>query len=91
MAVVSYSIALAMYDYDDRENNTKWNQTIENIKFAIIILFGIEALIKIIALGLVLHPNSYLRSGWNIIDICVFFFGYINLNISIVSLILCLN
>jgi hypothetical protein len=79
--VVSYSVLLALYDYGDRDNNTTWNQNITKIKLAIIICFGIEALIRITALGLFIHPNSYLRSGWNIIDICVFFFGYKNLNI----------
>ena len=73
---MSYSVALALYDYGDRDNNTQWNQIINSIKLAIIIIFGIEAIIRIIALGLIIHPNSYLRSGWNVIDICIFFLGY---------------
>ncbi|CUM67862.1 uncharacterized protein PRCAT00005571001 [Priceomyces carsonii] len=35
------------------------------------ILFTIEFLIKIIADGLIFTPNAYMRSSWNLIDLCV--------------------
>lgn len=34
-------------------------------------IFCIEATCKIIALGLILHKNSYLRNAWNILDFFV--------------------
>lgn len=34
-------------------------------------IFCIEAICKIIALGLILHENSYLRNAWNIMDFFV--------------------
>lgn len=74
--VVAYSVCLAMFDYSDRDNTSLWNQNINKIKLTIIILFGFEAAIRIIALGLIMHHNSYLRSGWHVMDLCVFIFGY---------------
>ena len=34
-------------------------------------IFCVEASCKIIALGLILHENSYLRNAWNIMDFFV--------------------
>ena len=34
-------------------------------------IFGTEVVLKIIANGFILHPHSYLRSLWNIIDFVV--------------------
>jgi Ion transport protein. len=34
-------------------------------------IFCVEASLKILALGFVLHPGSYLRNIWNIMDFFV--------------------
>lgn len=34
-------------------------------------IFCVEALLKIVALGFLLHKGSYLRNGWNIMDFVV--------------------
>ena len=34
-------------------------------------IFIIEFLIKVIALGFIMHKNSYLRQGWNVLDFIV--------------------
>ncbi len=46
------------------------------------VIFTTEASFKILALGLVLHKNSYLRSVWNIMDFIVVVTGFITLFIS---------
>lgn len=38
-------------------------------------IFCVEALLKIMAFGFVLHPGSYLRNGWNILDFVVVVVG----------------
>jgi len=38
------------------------------IDILLTVLFTIEMALKVIALGLVLHKESYLRSGWNMLD-----------------------
>lgn len=40
-------------------------------------IFTLEAVIKILALGFLLHKGSYLRSPWNIIDLCIVIFSLI--------------
>jgi hypothetical protein len=34
-------------------------------------VFIIECILKIISKGFIIHKNSYLRDGWNIIDFIV--------------------
>ena len=34
-------------------------------------IFMVEAAVKILALGFVFHPGSYLRYGWNVMDFIV--------------------
>jgi hypothetical protein len=38
-------------------------------------IFLLEALIKIIGMGLFIGENTYLRDGWNIIDIVIVISG----------------
>lgn len=42
-------------------------------------IFCFEATCKIIALGLILHENSYLRNVWNIMDFFVISTAYVKL------------
>jgi hypothetical protein len=44
-----------------------------------LIIFSVELALKILALGFVLHPGSYLRNVWNIMDFVVVVTGYITL------------
>ena len=34
-------------------------------------IFTVEMCTKIVAMGFVLHPDSYLRNAWNIMDFIV--------------------
>lgn len=43
--------------------------------YAFTYVFTIEAIMKIIAYGFIIHKNSYLRDGWNIIDFIVVMAG----------------
>lgn len=74
-----------MYDYNDRDDVTIYNQTLDKINLLCTVAFIIEAMIKIIARGLICHRNSYLRGGWNIIDAMVVISGYFSSLIFIVS------
>ena len=42
--------------------------TIQQVELAFIVAFAIEAGFKVIAMGLFWERNSYLRSGWNWLD-----------------------
>ena len=45
-------------------------------------IFFVEAALKIIALGFVLHKNSYLRSAWSIMDFTVIVTGFVTMFIA---------
>lgn len=76
MAVIFLnSLVLAIFDYKDRTSLTSFNKAIDMINTVCTAIFTVEALLKIIAYGLIMHRNSYLRSDWNIIDSIVVFSG----------------
>ena len=53
-------------------NSSSNKKDILNIMDTILsIIFIIEAIIKIIVMGFVIHPNSYLRNKWNQLDFFV--------------------
>ena len=41
------------------------------------LIFTIEAIIKIIAMGFIVHKKSYIRDPWNILDFLVVVIGLI--------------
>lgn len=49
-----------------------------NIDLGFLIIYTIELILKVIALGFVMEKNSYLRDPWNILDFIVVFFGWIS-------------
>ncbi|GJQ73114.1 hypothetical protein Trydic_g1743 [Trypoxylus dichotomus] len=50
---------------------TTANEILNNFDYAFTGVFAIEMLLKIIDLGIILHPGSYLREFWNIMDAVV--------------------
>jgi hypothetical protein len=69
------SISMALYDYSDRDSMTTNNQIIDKMNLIFTCIYTGEAIMKIVALGFVLHKNSYLREAWNIVDFIVVLFG----------------
>jgi hypothetical protein len=65
------SITLAMYDYQDRDGLTLWNIVLSWIGQAFAIIFILEAIVKILAKGFVVHKHSYLRDYWNVLDFII--------------------
>ncbi|KAJ7334442.1 Voltage-dependent L-type calcium channel subunit alpha-1D [Desmophyllum pertusum] len=54
-------------------------ETKEDAEYYFVAIFCVEALLKIMAFGFVLHPGSYLRNGWNILDFTVVVVGIISI------------
>ncbi|KAG6969181.1 hypothetical protein JG687_00003360 [Phytophthora cactorum] len=67
--IVVSSIALAV-DNPLADPNSGLATFLKGLDKAFAIVFAIEMVIKIVAMGLILHKGAYLRNGWNIID-CV--------------------
>jgi len=40
----------------------------ELIEYVFLVIFTLEAIMKVVAYGFALHPGAYLRNGWNILD-----------------------
>ena len=47
----------------------------ENVEYVFLVIFTIEAFMKIIAYGFLLHPGAYLRNGWNMLDFVIVAIG----------------
>mmetsp|Transcript_23031 Transcript_23031/g.22386 ORF Transcript_23031/g.22386 Transcript_23031/m.22386 type:complete len:286 (-) Transcript_23031:792-1649(-) len=73
------SLFLPFYDYSDRENQTQKNQIIDLAGKIFTGFFTLEAILKMIAMGFIMHKNAYLRNGWNWIDFIVVVIGIIDL------------
>ena len=89
--IILNSICMANYDYIDEE--ALLNTTLNAIFNIFSLIFTLEAVIKIIALGFVMGKNTYLKDPWNVIDFLIvvtalldFFQGFIGGVVSLKSL-----
>ena len=71
LVIIANSSVLALYDYSDRDAKGYWNLVLKKLNIMFTVLFLLEALMKIIAFGFIMAQDSYLRYGWNIIDLTV--------------------
>lgn len=47
----------------------------ERVEYVFLVIFTLEAIMKIIAYGFMLHSGAYLRNGWNILDFIIVVIG----------------
>lgn len=70
MVVISLSsIALAAEDPVDEDSYK--NEILNYFDYAFTGVFTIEMILKILDSGVILHPGSYLREFWNVMDAVV--------------------
>lgn len=70
MIVISLSsIALACEDPVDEESEK--NKLLNLFDYGFTCVFTIELVLKVVDLGVILHPGSYLREFWNLMDAVV--------------------
>ncbi|KAK3700089.1 hypothetical protein QZH41_015046, partial [Actinostola sp. cb2023] len=55
------------------------NIQIEGAEIYLLGIFCLECILKVFAMGFILHPGSYLRSGWNMLDFTVVITGLLSL------------
>lgn len=79
LSIIANNVALAFYDYYISDNHTNNDMSrfryIDLINNVFTIIFIIEAILKSIVFGFLFHEHSYLRNGWNRIDIIVIITG----------------
>lgn len=71
ITIVSSCVTMAMEEHLPDKDRTPLSVQLEKAEPVFLTIFCVEALCKILALGLILHPNSYLRNIWNIMDFIV--------------------
>jgi voltage-dependent calcium channel L type alpha-1D len=75
VCVIGNTVCLALYNPLIPED---WPiiTTLDILGHIFLAFFAAEAIIRVIAKGFVLHPNSYLRDPWNVFDLIVVIMGY---------------
>jgi hypothetical protein len=68
--------------YDD-DTDDIWGTAFLILEIIFTTAFTIEAIVKCIAFGFVMHPNSYLRSGWNVLDFIVVIAAILDLTLNL--------
>ncbi|XP_072328588.1 voltage-dependent L-type calcium channel subunit alpha-1D [Scyliorhinus torazame] len=75
IAIFANCVALAVYIPFPEDDSNSTNHDLETVEYAFLIIFTIETFLKIIAYGLMLHPNAYVRNGWNLMDFVIVIVG----------------
>lgn len=78
MTIFANCIALAIYTPYPQGDSNDLNNALENVEYVFLVIFTIEAFMKIIAYGFLLHPGAYLRNVWNILDFIIVVIGLIS-------------
>jgi len=71
LMIIINSMTMAITDYDPAHKNSNLNNTIELMSDVFTMIFTLECIIKILAMGFFMHRNSYLRDAWNWLDFIV--------------------
>lgn len=79
LSIFGNSVCLALTDYTDDNNLTEWNQNLDTVDKIFTVVYTLEACMKILAFGFVIHNRSYLRDPWNVLDFIVVVIGLISL------------
>ncbi|KAM9613300.1 voltage-dependent L-type calcium channel subunit alpha-1S [Trichechus inunguis] len=75
LTIFANCVALAVYLPMPEDDNNSLNLGLEKLEYFFLIVFSIEAAVKIIACGFLFHQDAYLRSGWNVLDFIIVFLG----------------
>ncbi|KAG9509584.1 Voltage-dependent calcium channel type A subunit alpha-1, partial [Fragariocoptes setiger] len=79
LTITANCVVLAMEAHLPHKDRTELSMSIEKTEPYFLCIFCTEALLKILALGFVMHKGAYLRNVWNIIDFIVVLTGFIAL------------
>jgi len=78
LLTILFNCIVLAFDAPLPENDkSSMNEVAEKIEYYFLAIFLFELVVKIIAMGFVLHPKSYLRSGWNFVDFVVVITGLV--------------
>uniref|UniRef100_A0A8B9HHA7 Voltage-dependent L-type calcium channel subunit alpha-1C n=1 Tax=Astyanax mexicanus TaxID=7994 RepID=A0A8B9HHA7_ASTMX len=67
MTIFANCVALAVYIPFPEDDSNATNSNLERVEYLFLIIFTVEAFLKVIAYGLLCHPNAYLRNGLQVV------------------------
>lgn len=77
--IFASSLLLAAEDFENPNNDR--NDVLFYFDVGFTAIFVLELFVKTVALGLVMHARSYLRSGWNVLDFIVVVSSVVSLSL----------
>uniref|UniRef100_A0A3Q4GC39 Voltage-dependent L-type calcium channel subunit alpha n=1 Tax=Neolamprologus brichardi TaxID=32507 RepID=A0A3Q4GC39_NEOBR len=85
IAIFANCMALAVYIPFPEDDSNSTNHDLETVEYAFLIIFTIETFLKIIAYGLVMHQNAYVRNGWNMLDFVIVVIGLFSVALELLT------
>ncbi|XP_053313773.1 voltage-dependent L-type calcium channel subunit alpha-1S isoform X2 [Spea bombifrons] len=71
LTIFANCVALAVYLPMPEDDTNSSNAVLEKVEYVFLFIFTIEAFLKIVAYGFILHTDAYLRNAWNILDFTI--------------------
>ncbi|CAK6975913.1 LOW QUALITY PROTEIN: voltage-dependent L-type calcium channel subunit alpha-1D-like [Scomber scombrus] len=75
LAIFANCVALGVSKPFPEDDSNSTNHDLEQVEYVFLVIFTIETFLKILAYGLVMHPSSYIRNGWNLLDFVIVIVG----------------
>jgi len=79
LAILGTCISLAVYTPLPNGDTNATNEFLEEIEIIFTVIFTTECMMRILALGFIMHPSSYLRNSWNILDFTIVMIGVVSM------------
>jgi len=77
LCLISFNIITMMLDTPGIREQPGVETLVMVLEIIFQTLFTVEMLLKVFALGLIMHEHSYLRSAWNVGDCVIVLFGFV--------------
>ncbi|XP_070175557.1 voltage-dependent calcium channel type A subunit alpha-1-like [Littorina saxatilis] len=78
LTIIANCIVLGLEEHLPEGDKTPLALQLDETEVYFLGIFCVEAFLKIVALGFVLHKGSYLRNIWNIMDFVVVVTGFLD-------------
>ncbi|KAJ8384165.1 hypothetical protein AAFF_G00207830 [Aldrovandia affinis] len=75
LAIFANCVALGVSKPFPEDDSNATNHDLEQVEYVFLIIFTVETFLKILAYGLFMHPSSYIRNGWNLLDFVIVIVG----------------
>lgn len=79
LTIIANCVVLALEEHLPKKDKTTLSEKLDETEPYFIAIFSVEATLKILALGFVLHRGAYLRNIWNMMDFVVVVTGYVTM------------